>query len=386
MNNLKKIWYAPNKKEAYGDEEIQAVVDCLNDGWLAGFGPRSEKFQIEIAKLFSKKHALLVNSGSSAILLGLSILELDKDAEVITPACTFATTLAPVIQCNLKPVFCEVEISKYVPTPEQVCSLINDKTRVILIPNLIGAKPDWDGIRKILIEKNREDIILFEDSADTITSTPSTDISITSFYASHLITAGGTGGMLMMNDDKLIKKAIMYRDWGRIGDNSEDMKDRFNSSIDGIPYDYKFLYGAIGFNMKSSEMNAAFGLVQLGKLDKIKKIRRSLIEKYMENLKDVREIILPDDSDKFDWLAMPFMTENRVDLLTYLENANIQTRVCFSGNITRHPVYRNYLQTFEVSDKIMAQGFLLGAHHGMTTDDVDYICDKIKEYFNYKTL
>jgi len=383
MSNSKKIWYAPNKKEAYGDEEIQAVVDCLNDGWLAGFGPRSEEFQNKIAQLFSKKHALLVNSGSSAILLGLSILELNKDAEIITPVCTFATTLAPVIQCNLKPVFCEVEIGTYVPTPKQVCSLINDKTKVILIPNLIGSKPDWDGIRKILIEKNREDIILFEDSADTITSTPSTDISITSFYASHLITAGGTGGMLMINDDKLIKKAIMYRDWGRIGDNSEDMQDRFNSNIDGIPYDYKFLYGAIGFNMKTSEMNAAFGLIQLKKLDKIKKLRRSLIEKYIENLKDVKEIILPNDTNKFDWLAIPLMTENRVALLTYLENANIQTRVCFSGNITRHPVYRNYLQTFEVSDKIMAQGFLLGAHHGMTIKDVDYVCDKIKEYFKY---
>ncbi len=381
MSNLKKIWYAPNKKEAYGDEEIQAVVDCLNDGWLAGFGPRSEKFQIEIAKLFSKKHALLVNSGSSAILLGLSILELGKDAEVITPACTFATTLAPVIQCNLKPVFCEVEISKYVPTPEQVCSLINDKTRVILIPNLIGAKPDWDGIRKILIEKNREDIILFEDSADTITSTPSTDISITSFYASHLITAGGTGGMLMMNDDKLIKKAIMYRDWGRIGDNSEDMKDRFNSSIDGIPYDYKFLYGAIGFNMKSSEMNAAFGLVQLSRIEEIRSKRKAMFNRYLENLKDVPEITLPINTYDSDWLAIPFMTPKRLELLTFLEENNIQTRVCFAGNVTRHPVYREYLEEFPNSDRIMAEGFLLGAHHGMTIDDVDYVCSKIKEFF-----
>jgi CDP-6-deoxy-D-xylo-4-hexulose-3-dehydrase len=373
----KKIWYAPNKKEAYDDREINAVVECLNDGWLAGFGPRTIKFEKEVSSLFSKKYGLFVNSGSSAILLGLSALELNPGDEVITPACTFSTTLAPIIQCGLKPVFCDVEIGTYVPSPDQVCALITDKTKVIMIPNLVGSKPDWKEIRK------RTNLILFEDSADTITSTPETDISITSFYSSHLITAGGSGGMLMVNDEKLLKKATMFRDWGRIGDNNEDIKERFNYNIDGIPYDYKFLYGVIGYNMKSSEMNAAFGLVQLEKLNDIKNKRNALFERYLVNLKDVNEIVLPNNTNNFNWLAIPFLTKDRIKLLTFLEDSNIQTRVCFAGNVTRHPVYRSYLQEFKNADRIMAEGFLLGAHHGMTLEDVDYVCDKIKEFFNY---
>jgi CDP-4-dehydro-6-deoxyglucose reductase, E1 len=134
----KKVWYAPHEKEAYGDAEIQAVVDCLNDGWLAGFGPRTVKFEQDIAACFGKSYGLFVNSGSSAILLGLCALNLEEGSEVVTPACTFATSLAPIIQCKLKPVFCDVEIGTYVPSVDQVCEKITDKTRMILLPNLIG--------------------------------------------------------------------------------------------------------------------------------------------------------------------------------------------------------------------------------------------------------
>jgi len=376
----KKIWYAPNQKEAYGDAEIKAVVDCLNDGWLAGFGPRTIQFEKEVSTLFSKQYGLFVNSGSSAILLGLNALELLPGDEVITPACTFSTTVAPIIQCGLKPIFCDVEFGTYVPTVEQVCSKITSKTKVILLPNLIGSIPDWAGIRNEINKINRPDIILFEDSADTIVSTPETDISITSFYSSHLITAAGSGGMLMVNNDKYLKRATMFRDWGRIGDNSEDIKTRFEFSIDGIPYDYKFLYGAIGYNMKSSEINAAFGLVQVSRLEEIRSKRKQVFNRYLENLKDVKDLVMPINTFNSDWLAIPFMTKNRLGLLTFLEENNIQTRVCFAGNITRHPVYREFLEIFPNSDKIMAEGFLLGAHHGMTVDDVDYICDKMKEF------
>jgi CDP-4-dehydro-6-deoxyglucose reductase, E1 len=379
MINTKKIWYAPNKKEAYGDLEIKAVVDCLNDGWLAGFGPRTIEFEEKVSALFGKKHGLFVNSGSSAILLGLNALNLNKDDEVLTPACTFSTTLAPIIQCGLKPVFCDVEIGTYVPTVEQICEKITEKTKVILLPNLIGSKPDWAKIR----EKVGPNIVLFEDSADTITLTPDTDIAITSFYSSHLITAAGSGGMVMFNDEKLLKRATMFRDWGRIGDNSEDVKTRFEFSIDGIPYDYKFLYGAVGYNMKSSELNAAFGLVQISRIEEIREKRRTMFNRYLENLKDLEDkLVLPINTFNSDWLAIPFMTSRRLELLTFLEENNIQTRVCFAGNVTRHPVYREYLEEFPNSDRIMAEGFLLGAHHGMTVEDVDYVCSKIREFFS----
>jgi len=378
MKNI-KIWYAPHQKQAYGDDEIKAVIDCLNDGWLAGFGPRTLEFEEKVSTLFGKKYGLFVNSGSSAILLGLKALGLPEGSEVITPACTFATTLAPILQCGLKPIFCEVEIGTYVPSPEQVFSKITMNTKIILLPNLIGSKPDWKEIRNKTLDMN---IVLFEDSADTITSTNETDISITSFYSSHLITAGGSGGMVMFNDESLLKQATMYRDWGRTGDNSEDVSKRFSHDVDGIPYDYKFLYGVVGYNMKSSEINAAFGLVQLSRLTEIKDTRKRLFKRYLDNLKELDDVlILPINKFETHWLAIPLMTTDRMNLLTFLENNNIQTRVCFAGNITRHPAYRKYLEVFPVSDKIMSDGFLLGAHHGMSIDDVDYVCGKIKEFF-----
>ena len=379
--NMKKIWYAPNKFESYGEEEIQAVANCLRDGWLAGFGPRSIEFEEKVAKHFGKKYGVFVNSGSSACLLALACLQLEKGTKVITPACTFSTTLAPIIQLGLVPVFVDVDLDTYVVNVEEVLSAITDDVKVLMIPNLIGNKPDWKSLKEGLVTMGREDIILIEDSADTVTHTSETDIATTSFYASHVITAGGSGGMVMFNDEKLRNVTLQFRDWGRMGDNSEVMADRFNHSVDGIPYDHKFLYGVLGYNFKSSEMNAAFGLVQLERFKTFEGIRRANIERYIENLKDVGDIILPDDSIQPNWLAIPLQTEKRYELLKFLEDNNIQTRVTFAGNVTRHPIYREYLQEFTNSDLIMKNGFLLGAHHGMTIEDVDYVCDKIKEFF-----
>lgn len=379
---MKKIWYAPNKFESYGQEEIDAVTQCLKDGWLAGFGPKSIEFEEKIAATFGKKYGVFVNSGSSACLLALASLQLPKNTRVITPACTFSTTIAPMIQLGLDPIFCDVGLTSYVPLVDQVINLVDDTVKVIMLPNLIGNKPDWKLLKSELIRIGREDIVLIEDSADTITFTTETDISTTSFYASHVITAGGSGGMVMYNDIKLRDTCLNFRDWGRIGDNSEIMSDRFNHSVDGIPYDHKFLYGVLGYNMKSSEMNAAFGLVQLKRFEHFAKIRRDNIERYIYNLRDCESILLPDDSIKPNWLAIPLQTENRYDLLNHLENNSIQTRVTFAGNVTRHPVYRQYIQSFKNADQIMKNGFLLGAHHGMTIEDVDYVCDTIKEFLS----
>jgi len=378
----KKVWYAPNGFEAYGEEEIKAVEECLRDGWLAGFGKRTIEFEEKIADFFGKKYGVFVNSGSSACLLAIASLQLEEGAEIITPACTFSTTLAPIVQLGLTPVFCDVELNTYVPSVEAVLEKITPKTAALMIPNLIGNKPDWKTLRARLQEIGRRDICLIEDSADTITSTPESDISTTSFYASHVITAGGAGGMVMFNDPRYRDVALQYRDWGRVGNNSEHVDERFNHEVDGIPYDFKFLYGVLGYNFKSAEMNAAFGLVQLKRFETFRHHRRANIERYLANLQDIRELILPDDSIKPNWLAIPLQTERRLELLTFLEENNIQTRVTFAGNVTRHPAYRKYLQEFKNSDIIMKNGFLLGAHHGMTLDDVDYVCDKIKEFLN----
>ena len=378
---MKKVWYAPNKFESYGEEEIKAVEECLRDGWLAGFGPRSIEFEEKIARRFGKLYGVFVNSGSSACLLAIASLDLPKGSEIITPTCTFSTTLAPIIQLGYKPIFVDVGLNTYVPEIIDIIKVITDNTKAIMLPNLIGNKPDWNCLREALEVIGRDEIILIEDSADTITFTEESDISTTSFYASHVITAGGQGGMVMFNNPKLRDKALQYRDWGRVGNNSEEINERFNHNVDGIPYDFKFLYGVLGYNMKCSEMNAAFGLVQLKRFSKFEQIRRDNIERYLENLKNVPEITLPDDSIKPNWLAVPLQTERRLELLTFLEENNIQTRVTFAGNVTRHPIYREYLQEFKNSDIIMKDGFLLGAHHGMGLNDVDYVCSKIKNFF-----
>ena len=317
---MKKIWYAPNKLEAYGEEEIKAVEQCLRDGWLAGFGPRSIEFEEKIAKEFGKKYGVFVNSGSSACLLAIAALDLPKGSKIITPALTFSTTLAPIIQLGYEPIFIDSNLTSYVPDISDILDAITPDTKAIMVPNLIGNKPDWDKLKRYLIEINREDIFIIEDSADTVTYTKESDVSTTSFYASHVITAGGMGGMVMFNDKKHVKKALQYRDWGRIGDNSENMDERFAHDVDGLPYDYKFLYGVLGYNMKCSEMSAAFGLVQLERFQTFKQKRRDNIERYLENLKDVKELILPNDSIKPNWLAIPLQTERRLELLNFLED------------------------------------------------------------------
>ena len=382
MKHSKKVWYAPNKLEAYGEEEIKAVEQCLRDGWLAGFGPRSIEFEKKIAKEFGKKYGVFVNSGSSACLLAIASLNLRKGSKIITPALTFSTTLAPIIQLGYIPIFIDSNLTSYVPDVQSILDAITDDTSAIMIPNLIGNKPDWKALKEGLEKMNRTDIFVIEDSADTVCHTKESDISTTSFYASHVITAGGMGGMVMFNDINQVKRALQYRDWGRIGDNSENMDERFAHEVDGLPYDYKFLYGVLGYNMKCSEMSAAFGLVQLERFQTFKQKRRDNVERYLENLKDVKELILPNDSIKPNWLAIPLQTERRLELLNFLEKNNIQTRVTFAGNVTRHPVYREYLQDFPNADTVMKDGFLLGAHHGMDLDDVDYVCDKIKEFFS----
>eukprot|EP00435_Cladocopium_sp_Y103_P016825 s2314_g4.t1 len=260
---------------------------------------------------------------------------------------------------------------------DMVLAAITPKTRCILIPNLAGSKIDWAELRR----KVPEGIWLFEDSCDTITYTAESDISVISFYASHIITAGGLGGCVMFNDEALKRKALMFRDWGRIGNNSEDMSERFGHSVDGIEYDFKFLYGCIGWNMKACEMNAAFGLAQLQKLERFKAIRRRNIARYCENLRKAQtRYVLPYEADQFDWLAMPLLYHDRKGVLRYLESNEVQIRVFFAGNITRHPAYRHYLQAFPGADQVMKEGFLIGAHHGLELSDVDRVCELLIMY------
>eukprot|EP00741_Cyanophora_paradoxa_P009685 tig00001590_g9383.t1 len=379
----KKIWYAPNRFEAYGESEIQAVVDCLRAGHLAGFGPLTEEFEDRVAKRFGKKFGVFVNSGSSANLLALIVAGVQAGDEVVTPALTFATVIAPLVQLGATPVFCDVAPRRYVPDVEQILAKVTPKTRALFIPNLVGSKPDWKTLAERLAGMGRKDVVLIEDSCDTITHTEWSHISVTSFYASHIITAGGSGGMLMVNEERQRRDALMYRDWGRIGNNTEDFSERFGHNVDGIEYDFKFLYKVPGYNFKSSEMNAAFGLAQLARLPEFEARRRANIDRFLERLRG-SSYTLPDDEGKYSWLAMPLLHPDRKAVLQFLEAHDVQTRVCFAGNVTRHPAFRQYLQDFPEADRVMREGFLLGAHHGMALADVDRVCDLLLAFRPHK--
>ena len=384
MQYHKTIWYAPNKFEAYGQEEIDAVTECLKDGWLAP-GPRTALFEEKVSRYFGKKFGVFCNSGSSANVLALLMAGLKAGDEVITPACTFSTTVAPLCQLDLKPIFCDVEVRTFVPSVDHVTSKITPQTKAIFIPNLAGSKPNWVDLREHLMKVGRGDIVLIEDSCDTMTHTQESDISVISFYASHMITAGGGGGMVMCNSQEQVRVGLSYRDWGRAGSNVEDPSERFGYSVDGIPYDFKFLYTVKGYNFKATEMMAAFGLVQMEKLQGFAEKRRANVNRFIKNLEGT-DYILPKDDDELNWLAMPLLvppTWERKELLNYIENNGIQTRVLFAGNITRHPAYREFFVSetaFPGSDTIMKDCFLLGAHHGLELEDIDYVCHVLKQY------
>merc|ERR1719414_2262375 len=241
----------------------------------------------------------MVNSGSSGNLIGLAVLGLEKGDHVLTPACTFSTAVAPIVQLGLEPVFCDVEAERYVPSIDMILKAITPKTKVILVPNLAGSKIDWAELRA----RAPKGIWLFEDSCDSMTYTADSDVSVISFYASHIITAGGMGGVVMFNDKKLRDRALMFRDWGRIGNNTEDMSERFGHRVDGIEYDFKFLYGEVGYNMKACEMCAAFGLAQLRKLERFMALRRRNVQRYVDNLRSAGTgYVLPARHEEFDWL------------------------------------------------------------------------------------
>ncbi|OHS93379.1 DegT/DnrJ/EryC1/StrS aminotransferase family protein [Tritrichomonas foetus] len=389
--SVRKVWYAPNMKQAYNEEEIEAVKQCLEDGWLAP-GPRTAEFEKQVCAKFGKKFGLFVNSGSSANMLAYISAGISQGVEVITPACTFSTTVAPLVQLGADVKFCDVHPNCYIPTVDQVLTRLSSNTKAIVIPNLLGNKPDWKQLRERLNQMGRSDIILIEDSCDTMTYTEITDIATCSFYASHIITAGGGGGIVMFNDQKQYGKALCIRDWGRAGSNSEEFGERFNHGlIDGIQYDWKFIYCEFGYNFKSSEMNAAFGLVQMKKLPEFERKRASLMQRYLNTLKSneyaSKYYKFPQTvvDEQILWLAFPLACADRTAIIEHLEKNQIQTRVTMAGNILRHPIYAKKFEEeakigFPVSDQVMREGFLVGCHHGLTEEDVDRVCAVLIEF------
>ena len=398
MNEYEQISYA---KTVYGEEEIAAVVKCLGES--TQMGNYSQKFEKKISELFNKKHCLYVNSGSSALYIGVEAFEFPQGSEVITPALTFSTSVGCIVKNNLVPVFVDVEPLTYCIDVTQIESQITKKTVAILAPNLMGNLCDWPKIRAIADKYN---LLVIEDSADTIGATIDnkssgfySDMSITSFYGSHIINCAGNGGALAINDDKVMERAKLLRSWGRssslFDEQSEKIENRFNVKLDGFDYDAKFVFEKVGYNLEGNEVGAAFGLAQLKKLNNIIKIRRkNFIRQFDFFLKYSDYFINPKETNNCNtaWLAYPLLIKkkapfSRKEFQIYLEKQDIQTRVVFTGNIMRQPMSKGL--NFKAidggcpnADDVMKYGVLLPVHHGLTEEMFKRLHSTIEEFIN----
>jgi len=388
-------------KTVYGQEEVDAVVKCLSES--TQMGNYSRKFEKEIAKLFEKKHCLYVNSGSSALFIGVEAFSFPEGSEVITPALTFSTSIGCLIKNNLVPVFTDVEPLTYCIDVSQIESLVSEKTVAILAPNLMGNLCDWPAIREIA---DRYNLVVIEDSADTLGATIEgkssgsyTDMSITSFYGSHIINCAGNGGALAINDDTVMEKAKLLRSWGRssslFDEKSESIENRFNVNLDGVEYDAKFVFETVGYNLEGNEVGASFGMAQLNKLTDNIKTRQENFTKQCEFFSKYDHLFsnpIEQHGANTAWLAFPILIKkeapfSRRQFQIYLEERNIQTRVVFTGNVLRQPMCngiekRTLESGYPNADSIMERGVLLPLHHGLTEDMFERLHFTIEEFIS----
>lgn len=400
MPGKNKKLRVPYALSVYDEKEENAVLNTLKQH-KSILGKKTMKFESYVSKLFGKKYGIMVNSGSSANLLAVELLNLKKESKVITPVLTFSTTIAPLIQKGLTPVFVDVEKGTYLANIDEIRDNISNKVKALMIPSLLGNIPDV----KILNTISKENSLYFiEDSCDTLGATISgvptgkySDISTTSFYGSHIITAAGGGGMLCVNHEKWDRRARILRGWGRLSaiNESENIDSRFGVKIDGIPYDSKFVFEEIGYNFLPLEISSAFGLEQLKKLSKFIKIRNSnffMLYKYFSGYKEF--FVLPKQLKEVQtsWLGFPLTITSdapfsRTQLLKYMENNNIQTRPIFTGNILRQPGFKgiigqNLKKDYPVTDEIMKNGFILGCNHGLEKKHIDYMIKSLSSFLD----
>lgn len=403
----KRINYAETN---YDQEEINSVVDVLENHSLSLVGGQKTKdFESKVSKLFGKRYGIFVNSGSSANLLALTSLSLPRGSEVITPCLNFSTTVAPLIQLGLIPNFIDIELRTLNIDSNLIEEAINENTSALMIPNLMGNLPNWNRIKEIAVKYS---LPIIEDSADTIgykynkeSTGKISDLVTTSFYASHIITCAGIGGMVCTNDFELYKNIIIKRGWGRSSElfdpdknllSKKEIDERFEIEIDNISYDRKFLFEEPGYNFFAPEICAAFGCKQLDKFNGFYKKRVTNFN-YLKNLVENKlsdYIITPIQSENVDtiWLAYPLILKNmdpsksRNTLQKFLEERNVQTRPIFSGNITKQPMMKNHKfisnkNGYKDTDFIMRNGMLLGCHPKLSFSDLDYICGLLEEFF-----
>ena len=383
-----RVFYA---EANYGDDEIEAVLKVLQEDRLAIMdGKQVHELEAKVAGLFRKKYGLMTNSGSSANLLGIKGLRLPKDSKVITPALTFSTTVAPLVQSDLVPLFVDVEINTLQINTSILENIPLDNVSAICVPNLIGNVANWEEIYGFARANNLK---IIEDSADTIGYRYETDlndwsdVSTTSFYASHVVTGSGFGGMTAFKDEEDYIYAKSLRGWGRRSSQygeTEDYNRRFECKISGYDYDDKYVFDDLGYNFMPSEISAAFALVQLknlennlqGRADNFKTLSDSFSKSENFSMFHTYENVFT------GWLAFPMLLTNKLkgkrkEFQIYLEKAGIQTRTIFTGNILKQPVAEKFIWdshgSFEISDEIMQNGIMLGCHNQMDDEKMAYM-------------
>ena len=407
INSDRRIDYAGS---VHDDREIDAVVEVLRGGPTAmRIGKNVKAMERRVADLFAKKRGVMCNSGSSALYLAYEAIDLQPGDEIITSSVTFSTDVAPVVRKGAVPVFVDVTPDTFQIDVTRIEEMVTPKTRAILAPNLIGNCPDWDVIREIA---DRHNLLVIEDSCDALgqtlrgTSTGTrADISLTSFALSHIITAAGTGGMVCFDNDELADRALLFRRWGRRSElqlfgSLKGKVDRFFSELDdGLEYDNIFIFDENGWNFEPSELSAAFGLVQLDKLDdNLARRQRSFAITSSHLAKYPHLFVLPQLTEGIEtgWHMFPFIIQpdsgiRRAELQQWMESHGVDTRMVWTGNITRQPMLRG--QEFRVpsdglpnADRVMEWGLILPNNHSLSDEDCNYIGECIDGFVAEKGL
>lgn len=392
----------------YGAEEIVALVDAALDFWLTA-GPRAADFERELARVAGTRYALLVNSGSSANLAAISALSSPKlkdrlvdGDEVVTTAAAFPTTVNPIIQNGWTPVFVDIELGTYNTTLERVRAAMSSRTRAVVLTHTMGVPFDADGIAALCRERGA---YLIEDCCDALgaryrgqpVGTFGTAATL-SFYPAHQMTTG-EGGAVLTNSGKFQWIVRSFRDWGRDCwcEPGEDdaCRKRFGFQLGSLPsgYDHKYTYAHRGFNLKALDLQAAIGLVQLGRLAQFIQARRENWEQMRAHLRRYEDwLILPESPAEAE--PSPFglvltvrdgVQFTKDDLVAHLERAHIQTRVLFAGNLLRHPAYQGVrhrvADSLTNTDTITRSTFFVGVYPGIDEARRSYILDQFDRFF-----
>ena len=393
-----RVFYSSS---VHDEAEIEAVVEVLRSGpqglWP---GRRVNAMERAVAELFGKARGVMVNSGSSALYLAVELLDLEPGTEVVTCGLTFSTDVAPLLRAGLVPVLVDCEPDTYCVDVARIEEAITPRTGAMLFPNLIGNAPDWDAIAAIAAAHG---LPVVEDSADTLgarlrgrpTGERST-LSITSFANSHILTAGGNGGMLLVDDEAQRDRALMLRRWGRRSEvqffGTRRGDHDFWEDLDGISYDNQFIFDELAWNFEPSEMGAAFGLEQLKKLDANLSRRRHLFDAYTAFLADHTDrLVLPRQLPDLEtaWLGYPLLLRAdaglaRPDVQAYLDGRGIDTRTIWTGNVARQPMVRGRRLVLPEdglpnADVVMERGVLLPLSHAIDDDTMDFVLSTLGE-------